>query len=123
MLLPPKMFGCELEIFRPDLSYVSTPPKMFGRVEVLVLSVHVVSTPLKILGLDEQLAEAMDGNPTVTRILATKLTLTIAALIFITTHSQDNNPLSVTATVIQTHDHVYLITLTRGCVKVSVNEH
>lgn len=80
------MFGCELEIFLPDLSYVSKPPKIFGRVEVFVPSVHVVSTPLKILGLDEQLAEATDENPMVTRALATKLTLTITALIFIMTH-------------------------------------
>ena len=86
VLLPPKIFGCELEIFRPDLSYVSKPPKMFGRVEVLVPSVHVVSTPLKMLGLDEQLAEAADENPLVTRALITKLALTIATLIFITTH-------------------------------------
>jgi len=86
VLLPPKIFGLELEIFRPDLSYVSKPPKMFGLVEVLVPSVHVVSTPLKILGLDEQLAEATDDNPTVTRALATKLALTITALIFIMTH-------------------------------------
>jgi hypothetical protein len=86
VLLPPKIFGCELEIFRPDLSYVSKPPKIFGRVEVFVPSVQVVSTPLKILGLDEQLAEAIDENPTVTRAIITKLALTIAALIFITTH-------------------------------------
>jgi len=59
---------------------------MFGLVDVFVPSVHVVSTPLKILGLDEQLAEAIDENPTVTRALAVKLTLTTAALIFITTH-------------------------------------
>jgi len=59
---------------------------MFGRVEVFVPSVHVVSTPLKILGLDEQLAEATAENPRVTRALITKLALTIAALIFITTH-------------------------------------
>jgi hypothetical protein len=44
-----------------------------------------VSTPLKILGLDEQLAEAMEENPTVTTVLMTKLALTIAALIFIAT--------------------------------------
>ena len=29
----------------------------------------------------------------------------------------------VTVTAIPTHDHVYVIILTRGCVKVSVNEH
>ena len=86
VLLPPKIFGCELEIFLPDLSYVSKPPKMFGRVEVLVPSVHVVSIPLKMLGLDEQLAEATEENPTVTRALITKLALTIATLIFIMTH-------------------------------------
>ena len=94
MLLPPKIFGCELEIFRPDLSYVSKPPKIFGRVEVFVPLVQVVSTPLKILGLDEQLAEASDENPTVTRALATKLTLTIAAFIFITTHFPRQHPVA-----------------------------
>ena len=86
VLLPPKIFGLELEIFRPDLSYVSKPPKMFGLVDVFVPSVHVVSTPLKILGREVQLAEAMEENPTVTTVLMTKLALTIAALIFITTH-------------------------------------
>jgi hypothetical protein len=86
VLLPPKIFGCELEIFRPDLSYVSKPPKMFGLVDVFVPSVHVVSTPLKMLGREVQLAEAMDENPTVTTVLITKLALTIAALIFLTTH-------------------------------------
>lgn len=59
---------------------------MFGRVEVFVPSVHVVSTPLKIFGRQEQLAEATDENPTVTNTFITKLALTIAALIFITTH-------------------------------------
>ena len=85
MLLPPKIFGCELEIFRPDLSYVSKSPEMFCLVEVFVPSVHVVSTPAKMLGREVQLAEAIDENPTVTRTLITKLALTIAALIFITT--------------------------------------
>jgi hypothetical protein len=59
---------------------------MFGLVEVFVPSVHVVSTPLKILGREVQLAEAIDENPTVTTVLITKLALTIAALIFLTTH-------------------------------------
>jgi len=39
-----------------------------------------------MLGREVQLAEAMDENPTVTTVLMTKLALTIAALIFITTH-------------------------------------
>jgi hypothetical protein len=59
---------------------------MFGLVDVFVPSVHVVSTPLKMLGREVQLAEAMDENPTVTTVLITKLALTIAALIFLTTH-------------------------------------
>ena len=88
MLLPPKIFGCELEIFRPDLSYVSKPPKMFGLVEVFVPSVHVVSTPAKMLGREVQLAEATDENPTVTKTLIKKLALTTAALIFIMTRFQ-----------------------------------
>ena len=67
------------------MSYVSKPPKMFGRVEVFVPSVHVVSTPLKILGREVQLADAIEENPTVTTALITKLALTIAALIFRTT--------------------------------------
>jgi hypothetical protein len=59
---------------------------MFGLVEVFVPSVHVVSTPLKILDREVQLAEAIDENPAATTALITKLALTIAALIFITTH-------------------------------------
>jgi len=59
---------------------------MFGLVDVFVPSVHVVSTPLKILGREVQLAEAMEENPTMTTVLMTKLALTIAALILITTH-------------------------------------
>ena len=59
---------------------------MFGLVDVSVPSVHVVSTPLNILGREVQLAEAIDENPTVTTALVTKLALTIAALIFISTH-------------------------------------
>jgi hypothetical protein len=39
-----------------------------------------------MLGREVQLAEAMDENPTVTTVLITKLALTIAALIFLTTH-------------------------------------
>ena len=58
---------------------------MLGLVEVFVPSVHVVSTPPKMLGREVQLAEAIDENPIVTRTLITKLALTIAALIFITT--------------------------------------
>ena len=68
------------------MSYVSKPPKMFGRVDVFVPSVHVVSTPLKMLGREEQLAEATDEKPRMQIVLITKLTLAIAALIFITTH-------------------------------------
>ncbi|CAB4577085.1 unannotated protein [freshwater metagenome] len=58
------MFGREDEIFRPERSKVSTPPNMFGLVEVLVPSVQVLSVPPKIFGRLVQLALATVGATT-----------------------------------------------------------
>ena len=55
------MFGREDEIFRPEPSYVSTPPKIFGRVEVFDPSVQVLSVPPKMFGRLVQLALATEG--------------------------------------------------------------
>jgi len=58
------MFGREDEIFRPEASYVSTPPKIFGRVEVFDPSVQVLSVPPKMFGRLVQLALATEGMTT-----------------------------------------------------------
>jgi len=58
------MFGREDEIFRPEPSYVSTPPKIFGRVEVFDPSVQVLSVPPKMFGRLVQLALATEGVTT-----------------------------------------------------------